>query len=83
MALRKHWLDDVFDKASATDSLRSAFLDEKKTEAAFAMAVAEYELTKKHCEEHPNVLGATPAQAALSKWLEVMELRRNFPDAEP
>jgi len=73
--LRPHWLDDVFDKV---DDLESTFLDHPRVKAAFAMAAMRYHEQKKHYEENPKSVGASPAQAGLSTWLDVMDLLRDY-----
>lgn len=83
MALPKHELDHVFEKAKdGAGSLKTAFADDERVEAAFTMAVASYNEMEKFQEKHPKFVGPSPSQAALSAWLDVMNLRRDWDGGE-
>lgn len=77
MALREHCLDGVFGNDGGAEDLKAAFAADTRVQAAFAMAAAAYEEMKKAQEKHPGLCGPSPAQAALSAWLDVLDLRRD------
>lgn len=72
MAMRPHWLDEVFkDPAKAKESLLSHSRIAKAIDAAQAAFHKQQEYTK----HNPGITGGVPEQSARTAFLESLELQ--------
>lgn len=80
MASEAHWLEkEVFGKGTMGRGTEGHFNENPRVQAAFATADAVYQAVKGIQDGRLGItFGFSPKQAALSAFLEVLELKRDY-----
>lgn len=76
MALKPHWLDDVFARDDSAPSITNTITGDGRFRAAVERAVVEglkaKEESAENLKKHPGMAAPSPGQAARERFIEVL-----------